>query len=195
MDRRSGSTMLDMIVAIAAICISLASLWVALRTDRTQERLLTASVWPVMLYETSNYVEADNSIRKVVRFTVTNAGIGPMRIEWFDVYYRHKPIATGRGFLKDCCERNGSLSLVRGTTSNYMQGRVLAAREAIHFLEVPRTADNTGEYRALDAERLNVYVRACYCSALNDCWLFDSRLKHPTPIGDCPKPDEPLFQG
>ena len=192
---RTGTRWLDIVVAISAICISLASLWVALRTDRTQERLLTASVWPVMLYETSDFVEIGTSIRRVVRFTVTNAGIGPMRVEWFDMYYHHKPMESGRAFLKVCCERGSSQSLVVASTSNYMQGRVLAARESVYVIEVSENAKNDAGYRALDNERTNVYVRACYCSALNDCWIFDSRLKHPEPTRDCPKPDTPLFQG
>jgi hypothetical protein len=195
MDRRGGREWLDIVVAIAAICISLASLWVALRTDRTQERLLTASVWPVMLYESSDYVETGNVLRRVVRFDVTNAGIGPMRVEWFDMYYHDRPMASGRAFLDACCAKDGATSLVSAETSDYMQGRVLAARETIHIVEVRQTAKNADEYRVLDSERNSVYVRSCYCSALNDCWIFDSRMKQPVPTRDCPNPDTPLFQG
>jgi len=194
---RTGAFWLDMLVALAAVCISIASLWVALREDRTQEHLLAASVWPVLLYETSNYAEMANpdQTRHIVRFTITNAGVGPAKVKWFDMYYLGKPMRDGNALLLRCCERREQNGLRQAMISNYMQGRVLAAREAVHFLGVPRNGNNTAEFTVLDRERLNVYVRACYCSVLDDCWLFDSRQNQPAATHECPTADMPLYQG
>lgn len=194
---RTGAFWLDLIVALTAVCVSVASLWVALRADRTQERLLAASVWPVLLYETSNYVESANpgQPRNVIQFSVTNAGVGPARLRWFDLYYHSKTLGNGRVLVAQCCDRAKKSALKGAMITNYMQGRVLVARETIHFIEVPRNASNAAAYAILDRERQRVYVRACYCSVLDDCWLFDSRRAQPAAVRDCPQPDTPLYQG
>lgn len=185
-----------MVIALGAVCVSVASLWVALRTDRTQERLLAASVWPVLLVETSDYAEGGTPgvTRNVIQFSVTNAGVGPARVKWFDVYYHRKPIENGHALLQQCCgDRQRALSRVQ--ISNYMQTRVMTARETIHFLEIPRNATNVAEWNVLDKARQNVYVRACYCSVLDECWLLDSRNAEPASVRGCPPADTPLFQG
>jgi hypothetical protein len=79
--------------------------------------------------------------------------------------------------------------------TNYVKSRVLVARESVNFIEVARTGANAKEYAVLDRERLNVYVRACYCSVLDDCWLLDSRQDQPTPTHDCPPARGPSFSG
>jgi hypothetical protein len=194
---RTGAFWLDMVVALSAVCVSIASLWVALRADRTQERLLAASVWPVLLYETSNYVESPTpgEPKNVIRFTITNAGVGPARLRWFDFYYRGKSLRNGHVLVAQCCDRTKKGALSRAMITNYMQGRILVAREAIHFVEAPRNSSNAAAYAILDRERGKVYVRACYCSVLDDCWLFDSRRNQPAAVRNCPQPDTPLYQG
>lgn len=195
--RRTGSFWVDFAIALAALCVSAASLWIALRTDRTQERLLASSVWPALQFVTSDYAETADpaQTRSVIRFSVTNAGVGPASLQWFDAYYRNRPVSDAVSFLRECCER-GNDRLVRVKVSNYMQGRVLAARETAHFIQVPRTVSNAAAFSILDRERQNIYVRACYCSVLNECWLFDSRRTRAESVGgNCPQPDKPLFQG
>lgn len=199
LDRRNRmrNSWLDITIALAAVCISLASLWIAVKADRIQERILTASVWPVLLYESSNYVESESGSERpgVIRFTITNAGVGPALIQWFDVYYGGRPMASGAAFIETCCGLSRARAASTRITTNYVQDRVLAAREVLHFVEVPRSSTSTRAYRALDRERQKVYVRACYCSALEDCWLFDSRKRDRVALSACPKPDIPLFQG
>lgn len=119
---RTGVFWIDIAVALAAVCISVASLWIALRTDRTQERLLAASVWPVLLFETSDYAESGSpgETRHIIRFSITNAGVGPARVKWFD-----------RALLRQCCEPGKARPLSRVLISNYMQTRVMTARETI----------------------------------------------------------------
>jgi len=194
---RTGAFWLDLVVALTAVCVSGASLWVALRADQTQERLLAASVWPVLQYETSDYVQSGpvEQTRHVIRFTITNAGVGPARVRWFDVYYLGKAMPDGTAMLFRCCESGVKHGLTRVLVTNYMQGRVLAARETVHFMEIARNAANLKEFAVLDKERLNVYVRSCYCSVLDDCWILDSRQMQPAPTHNCPPADTPLFSG
>ena len=190
--RATGVPFVDIAVAVAAICISVASLWVALRADRTQERLLAASVWPVLVFDTSDFVERTH----VINLDVTNAGVGPAKIRWFDLYYRGKALANDAALLDACCERGGKLhGLRRVLYSEYMRYRVMVPHETLHFMSVPQDARNGREWATLDRERENVYVRACYCSVLDDCWLLDSRRPEPRTVEVCPAPDLPLYQG
>ena len=81
---RTGLPIIDLIIGLSAIIISVASLWVALRADRTQERLLQASVWPYIEYDTSDATENGG---KRLAFEIRNAGVGPAIVRSFAVAY------------------------------------------------------------------------------------------------------------
>ncbi|MGC2128844.1 MAG: hypothetical protein WA629_02000, partial [Candidatus Aquilonibacter sp.] len=90
---RSGLPVLDLIVGLSAIIISVASLWVALRADRTQEQLLQASVWPYVEYFSS---DATQNGDKRLAFELRNAGVGPAIVRTFAVEYNGHPYSSLR---------------------------------------------------------------------------------------------------
>ncbi len=188
---RTGLLWLDLVIAVSAIAISTISLWVALREDRTQERLLAASVWPYLQFSTSNIVDNKN----VVSLDLINAGVGPARVRWLDLYYHGRPIGNPRALFSACCLPPGKSPHRHGVITEYMQHRVLVPHELVHFVAMPLATFNSGEYQAFNRERLKMYVRACYCSVLDDCWILDSREEEPSAVRNCPTADSPLFQG
>jgi len=186
-EHRTGRVWLDSVVAAAAILISVASLWVALREGRTQERLLSASVWPFVQFGTA---DIPSNVQKI-DFTVRNAGVGPARLRWATLYYKGEPFATARAALAACCGARGRLPKI----TQYLQERVLTANETVDFLNLTKTPQDAAVWAKLDIERQRFYLRGCYCSVLNDCWLLDSRQDQPVPVRDCPPPETPLYDG
>lgn len=178
---RTGAFWLDFLVATSAVIISVISLWVAQRSDGTQERLLAASVWPYVEFFTSNLPEG----KPEIELTLRNAGVGPARIRWMTVDYRGKSVIGPRALLTACCESSRSrvLQYVTSTVTH----TVLVPHESVNFLAVTPSARNVAQYKTLDRERSNLHVRVCYCSVLDDCWLLDNHSEEdPQPVGKCP---------
>ena len=182
---RTGRIWIDLVVAAAAVLISCASLYVALKASKTQEKLLAASVWPYLQFETSDFPGAP------IIFSLRNAGVGPARLRWATLYYNGKAVATAQSAFRLCCAAKRRLFAVTSS----LQGRVLTADQTIVFIGVPKRTADPHVWQRLDVERQAFYVRACYCSVLGDCWLFDARQQEPRPLGDCPPAERPVYRG
>jgi hypothetical protein len=63
---------------------------------------------------------------------------------------------------------------------------VVRPGEAVHFIALPKRADNIEVWNKLEVERWKVSVRSCYCSIFDDCWVMDSRKMDPEPVDACP---------
>ncbi len=187
MEHRTGRFFIDFVVAAAAILISVASLWVAVQQGRIQQRLLSASVWPFLQYGTS---DIPSNVQKI-DFTLRNAGTGPARVRWAALYYRNQAYATAEAALAACCGATG-----RGSTvTQYLQQRVLTAGEIVTIVYLPKNPADAAVWDRLDVQRNAFYLRACYCSVLDECWLLDSRSDDPKPVKPCPPADKPAFSG
>jgi hypothetical protein len=180
-----SSVWLELIVAAAVILISVASLWVAVKAARTQEKLLAASVWPFLQFETSDFNDID--------FTLRNAGVGPARLRWATLYYGTRPYGSARAALRACCGYTAKSRPV-GITQ-FLQERVLTANQTVAFLTLRKTASDATIWNRLDRERLKFHMRACYCSVLDDCWIFDERRAQPQPVKVCPPAEQPVYSG
>ena len=74
---------------------------------------------------------------------------------------------------------------------NQIGHRVLPARETDSFLTVVRSPQNEVYWQRLDTERLNVSVRACYCSVFDECWTTTLAMRtigKQTSVKACPEP-------
>lgn len=182
---KSGRIWIDLVVAGCAVLISLASFWVAFRASQTQERLLSASVWPYLQAETSDFNPID--------FTLQNAGVGPARLRWATLYYKGAPYASASEALVACC--GAKLPMQRIAITQYLQQRVLIAAETVTYIRLPKTASQNAVWTRLDRERHRFYLRACYCSVLDECWIFDERKAQPQPVTVCPPAERPVFRG
>ena len=178
--RRSGRG-LELLIALGVLAISLVSLFVAVSANRTQERMLAASVWPTLQFGTSN-VAPDGTPQ--ITFDLLNRGVGPARLRWSELTYDGTPQRTLGGFLAQCCavaDAEGRVGYSSG-----LRRRVLGAGEWIQVVRIPREGVPEALWQALDAARHAVRLRACYCSVLDDCWILDSRADEPTPVEHCP---------
>ena len=172
-----------------AVIVSLASIGIAVLGNRTQERLLAASVWPYLSFTSGN--TSDDGQQKVVAVTVTNSGNGPARVRRFTLDYDGQPAASARGLLERCCGMVPDL-----VVTSPIVGRVLRPGEQINVLQVPYAASIADGWKKLDRARFRFVYSACYCSTLGECWETRSDRDEPAPVEACPAmPAEAQWHG
>jgi hypothetical protein len=184
----------ELLIGAGVLLISLISLFVAVSANRTQERLLAASVWPSLIFGTSN---ASPEGVPQISFDLLNRGTGPARVRWAELQYDGVPMRDRGMLLARCCgqfpESTGQQYHV---VTSGIQRRVLGADEWVALLRAPRPDPPMPAWEALDRERHKIRLRACYCSVLDDCWLLDSeRDDDPEPVRQCPRAPAVLWGG
>ena len=83
---------MDLTIALSAIAISVISLFVAIGHGRTEEKLVAASLWSFLTFQTTkNGLQAGS---RVIDFRVQNSGVGPARVQWGRIQLVGSPIRT-----------------------------------------------------------------------------------------------------
>ncbi|HEY1613775.1 MAG TPA: hypothetical protein VGF97_08805 [Rhizomicrobium sp.] len=189
----------DIGIALAALFVSAVSLWVGVRTENANEQLVAASTWPFLQVQISNADEADAKLD--LQFQVVNTGVGPAKIESFEVFWKGRPFRSAIELLTRCC----GYKFVKATspdaknhtplTTGTVQGIVLRAGEPELFIHYRLGADNLAVWSALDKAREQMTYRICYCSVLDECWrsalrseLYFPGQLHPERVTTCPTP-------
>ena len=163
---------------IFAVLVSIASVTISVLGNRTQERLLAASVWPYLSFASGN--TSDDGQKQEIAIGVANSGNGPARIRDFGLEYDHHRVASGSDLLEQCCGMRPSRLL-----TSPIVGRVLRPGEAITLLKLQLTPDIAEGWHRLDKARFGFVLSACYCSTLNECWNIASDKSDPAPVERC----------
>ena len=178
---------LDLVVGGSAIVIALVSLTVALRQSHIMERQLAASVWPYLQYDTSN-ATADG--KPIMSFGVENVGVGPARVHSVSLRYDGKPIVEARDLFKACCADLLAADQHPSWRISTLHDQVLAPNKPKTFLLLTEETANEPFRKRLHQEREKISVRFCYCSVLDQCWIFDSSKDKLESQNECPAPRE-----
>lgn len=171
----------ELLIGAGVLLISAVSVFVAYSANRTQERMLAASVWPSLLFGTSD-VAQDGSPQ--LSIDLLNRGVGPARVRWAEMLYDGKPVSSPSALLATCC---GAKDMTPGASivSSAIQRRVIGADEWIQAMRVTPSSTSPAIYDALARSLPGVGMRLCYCSVLDECWLLDSKRDEPEPVRDC----------
>lgn len=184
---KTGHSLFDFILGGTAVFLSMVSVFIAVQHGQTMEKLVAANSWPNLSYGTGN--ETDQG-QDEIDLTVRNTGVGPARIDTFELFYKDKPVANIRDLLADCCAPLHGKHLYTGTSS--ILDEVLPARESVNFWSLRRDKNPPEAWDVLNKERFNVRVRACYCSVFDECWVMDSAQRRPERhAGEC-TPSQPV---
>jgi hypothetical protein len=112
-----------------------------------------------------------------VRLVPTNEGIGPARIETFELWWDGKPMSSAVALIQACClttpvetKEAKALTLFTGPAAP----RILRAGEHVDFYSMPSGPENTELWSKLNAEVLKITTRVCYCSVFDQCWVHVS---------------------
>ncbi len=154
----------EMIVAMAAIVLSICGLFIALYEASIARRAERASVWP--------HVEVAASVQGTsVEIFVRNTGVGPARI-------RAANVSHNGTVLDGWPELLGSLDVDSSSIKrsySVINGRVLgveSAPEVIFAVDVRAEGGEPDGPRRLATAIFDnsVDVTLCYCSVYDECW-------------------------
>lgn len=218
---RSGPRARDLVLPICALFVSVVSLTVAVMHGRAMEkmadanaRLVQANSWPFLQYVTANH---DDQGELVITLGVHNAGVGPAKIESFEVLWNGQPVRNNVELLQRCCgldptklktkksvdvngasasavaaARAASRSSIANDFMVASEKEVMEAHQQSNFLVLPLTPKTAAVWDKLNNARLQVQTRACYCSVFDECWVSDLRTLDAEDVKSCPTPAVPF---
>lgn len=180
-------------LAIGAIVIAAASLWVAYDANVTNQELVAAASWPFMRTDYSNGFTTASG-RPLLTVSALNSGIGPAKVESVEVFWHGKAYHDAAGLLRGCCgltRRAAQQSQSRVLTAS-LQGTVVRPGQTVNLIWYPKPAQDEGPWERLNAimtaGRVFPEVRICYCSAFNQCWISNGHTLDPPRVSACPVP-------
>jgi hypothetical protein len=195
----TGHRWLDIVLALSAMFVSVISLIVAVAHGRTMERMADANArmvqansWPFVQFGTHNTDEHGSAN---VRLVLSNEGIGPARIETFELWWNGKPMSSPQALIEACCATTPTLrSQLRGTVWAFgsLAPSILRAGDHTDFFAMLGDPHNTDVWSKFNVERDKITVRVCYCSVFDECWRGSGITTHADPVSSCPKPDVPF---
>jgi len=178
------------------LIVAVISLWVAIATERANQkmvdanyRMVAAASWPYLQMNSGNNSEG----KRAIVLTLENAGVGPAKIQTFEVFWRGKAYASSWALLNDCCVMDGPKHFITGTLP--VTGKVLRAGEERPLFRLDATPETEAMWKAFDRVRqTELTYRACYCSVFDECWISELGKLNTTPVKACPKPKTPYQQ-
>jgi hypothetical protein len=204
----TGHRRLDIVLGLCAMFVSVVSLVVAVEHGRTMERMadantrmVDATVWPFVKFGDHNADEQGNAD---VRLELTNAGIGPARIQTFELWWDGKPMSWQGALLQACCITTPAETEQAKTaiaSIDIAAPRILRAGEHVDFFAMARGPGNSDLWLKLNSARSKIATRVCYCSVFDQCWVQVSgrgllredpkKITHPDRVDSCVEPAVP----
>jgi len=177
-----------------ALLVSLISLWVGVRTEQANSkmvdanyRMVAAASWPFLQLDSGN---GDDQGRPVISLTLQNAGVGPAKIETFELFWKGRAYPNADALLKACCAEP---NLSWATMTNPASGFVLRAGDSRRFFGFARSAQNAGVWAKFDQVRFSeLSYRVCYCSVFEECWITGLTNLQAQPVKQCRVPAVPF---
>jgi hypothetical protein len=188
-------------LTILAVVIAAISLWIAIDTERTNRQLVAEAAWPFV----QMYTSGGSDSQRPLSLSITNAGVGPAKIETLELFWQGKPYRTSLELLKDCCKYDMSHSdqsqvQDRPLSTSAIAGTVLRAGDNVSIVRYGLTPNNSATWETLRSQRLKISFRLCYCSVFNECWvtgprtLSDKQDLNPPSVKNCPRPEVPYTE-
>ncbi len=191
--RKTGHSRLDLILALTAIFISAVSLYVAIEHGKTERDLVAGSTWPFIGALYSN----DYGDAKDVAIGITNAGVGPAKVKWVEIFYKAQPVTSNLDLLRKCCglpaDRTAAAALLpKGFDESTLDETILRPGDSAIVLGVHRVPDAPAMAVGMSQALKDISFKACYCSALDECWTGDLKTTATTRVETCPAADHPF---
>ncbi len=176
--RHTGHRWFDLIMALTAIILSTVSLVVAIDHGHTERQLVLANSqlvqansWP---YVQENTTLNDHS----VSMSIINSGIGPAKVEWFEMSYKGHPVHNPTELLRLCCGLPAESHQVIGKyVTSFDIGnpnqQLLRAGDTIRVMQMKDDRPAQHLIETLVQHLDDISFRACYCSVFDICWIGD----------------------
>ncbi len=188
----TGVKWLDVVMAVAAVFISVVSLVVSIEHGKTMERMVdqnermvAANTMPLLNYSGTMF---NNRLEPRLALQLKNGGVGPALVEWLDVRYKGVHYGTAAELIKACCEAEAK-GLSGVSIYSNVSHSIIPARETVEILVVPEHAPKA-MYDAVNRARSDMELHACYCSLLDECWITDFGPTRPKRVTTCDVPKD-----
>jgi hypothetical protein len=186
----TGIRWLDIVMPIAVLCISVASLLAALQSEKSMhalveqnERLVSAQSTPLLMLDTGNIDE--KSGKPALSMTLSNVGTGPAEIRWFRVVDGAGQDYTGGPFYSRVQSKYGALSFF----STVISGTLMRSGDSRLVWSWPRPdghPEAMTEWNDLDkTTRWHLQASACYCSIFEECRVTHFGDSRPERVASC----------
>ena len=191
---KTGIPWFDLVMPLAVLAISLASLLTSLQSERSMHalveqnrRLVSAQSTPLLMTDTGNW----NSGQPILTFTVSNVGTGPARIAWFRLSDPQGVDYSG-GALTDRVDKL-SQKPSQEVSSQPIAGTLMRSGDQRTVWSWPRpigTPAALAEWEKLNHDRAYLRARACYCSIFDECRITEFGESRPKPVSSCTQADD-----
>lgn len=195
----TGISWLDKILPFSALAISVISIAVAVHHGeimnemaKANQRAAAASVWPSLILDTGRDFK-----NKVLYLKLTNSGIGPARIESFQLFFNNKPMSDIGMLIKECCsDKFPKTKFSIATTNSTVAPNTIGPKDVTTVFEWTSQPETNAAWLKLSqiAPSGKIQMRACYCSVFDQCWETNFQTSRPKPVAACPA-NAVQFQG
>ena len=184
---KTGLPWFDLIVPIAVLCISVASLLTSLQSEKSMHalveenrRLVSAQSTPLLMLDTANL----DAGKLVISMTISNVGTGPARIAWFHVVDDQGTDYSGGALYERVANLDSNLHF----TSQYISAILMRSGDERSVFKWPKPLGSKtaiAEWDKLDAIRTRLHASACYCSIFDECRITEFGDSRPRPVASC----------
>ena len=165
-----------------------------MRGESIQRELLAANSWPFMEVDEERRLTGTNAL---VSVDVRNEGVGPAKVESFEVFYAGRPVGNATELLQRCCGLSADTKaaharMALGIGLGDVAGNVIRPDQSRTMISMDRSAADAAVFSNFDSHLADITFRLCYCSILDRCWLSDLRTLKPAETASCPVPAHPF---
>lgn len=178
-----SSDKLNLIIAVCAILISLASFYATYLQADAAEKQVKVMTLPIMDFGHGNYDAETKS--QILNFSISNSGMGAAIVQSIKLKYKEKYYRSYNDFLRACCnaEFEQFLStkagkgdeLEGGIVSSPINQIVMTPQSSVRFFSIHKHPDNSALWEKIDRERWNLQLEFCYCTLLDDCFVSQGK--------------------
>ena len=189
---KTGVRWLDLSMAVAATVVSLVSLWLALHSAHSMEKLVASNSYPYVELLRSNAlpsaVEGVGTRARRVVYMLENNGVGPARIDWVEFRFKGKPMRNLVELMKACCSLDKA-SLNQMQTRGGIDATLIRSGAMVEMFQWVEPATPNPTFNALYRQMGDISYSACYCSVFDECYIrHSSGGKKPQPVEQCTPP-------
>lgn len=180
----------DLALSLAAVVLSICALVVSFVQTTVMRAQQHASVWPRLTAELTVNLDPDST-----KLTVRNAGVGPAQLEWAQVTFDGKPVASWMDLVARSSPATAPNKTRASIIWNSLTGSVLVPGQERVAL---RAAGPPAQWLYDASKRTGLSM--CYCSVFDRCWQLEDRnlgaavpVEQVTPVARCSTPVSPVL--
>ncbi len=184
---KTGLPWFDMVVPVAVVCLSIASLLTSLQSERSMHalveqntRLVSAQSTPLLMLDSSNL--GDDG-KQAISMVLSNVGTGPARIAWFRLRDDKGTDYSGGALY----ERVAKLDPGAAFTSQFISSTLMRSGEhrQVFSWPKPNSPAALAEWKLLNDARFHLHASACYCSIFDECRTTEFGASRPKAVSSC----------